>query len=435
MSFKYKPNKIKYLSCVNTLDEIHRYHATFFASNKKNVSQKHDELMYLEEELNRCSKNITDEDIHKKSLIREKINRIKEEIIDTENDVTELDYYSKTNPILTEYYKIMDENNEFDDMNSINEDEDAPKNVEILISDKLSKLHTQSQGKRKVKKTTHKRNKQTTESVNILNYFTKTVGEIQTSIATTCVSNRANLYDEYLTLIDSAYASNKIKSIPLKICEGCNIEKTLIQAEGLYVCKKCATVEHVVIESEIPNHKDTMNEKPKFPYKRQNHLIEWLNQFQAKESIDIPEEDIDKIKDEIKKQKMDVSIKTAPYSKVRSITKGVLKKLRMQKWYEHIQFIMSKITGKTPPVITREVEEKIKFMFKQCQEPFAKYCPADRTNFLNYSYVMHKLFKNLNMAQFVECCPLLKSREKLKIQDKIWKNICHDLGWKFYPSL
>ena len=30
---------------------------------------------------------------------------------------------------------------------------------------------------------------------------------------------------------------------------------------------------------------------------------------------------------------------------------------------------------------------------------------------------------------------LLKSKEKLKSQDKIWGKICEDLGWKYYPSI
>jgi hypothetical protein len=30
---------------------------------------------------------------------------------------------------------------------------------------------------------------------------------------------------------------------------------------------------------------------------------------------------------------------------------------------------------------------------------------------------------------------LLKSRDKLKIQDKIWEKICEELDWPFYPSI
>jgi hypothetical protein len=115
--------------------------------------------------------------------------------------------------------------------------------------------------------------------------------------------------------------------------------------------------------------------------------------------------------------------------------KFILKKLRLHQYYEHIPHIMSKITGKSPPTLSREVEECIKQMFKDIQEPFMKYCPKERTNFLSYAYVLHKFFQILKLDEFTVYFPLLKSREKLRLQDKLWKQICDELGWEFYPSI
>lgn len=115
--------------------------------------------------------------------------------------------------------------------------------------------------------------------------------------------------------------------------------------------------------------------------------------------------------------------------------KTILKKLRMQQFYEHIPHIISKMTGKPPPTLSREVEERIKVMFREIQEPFTRFCPKDRTNFLSYSYVLHKFFQILKMPEFVKYFPLLKSREKLRLQDKIWRRICDELGWDFHPSI
>ncbi len=114
--------------------------------------------------------------------------------------------------------------------------------------------------------------------------------------------------------------------------------------------------------------------------------------------------------------------------------KQLLKKLRLQEQYEHIPHIISKITGKQPPTINRETEEKLKNMFREIQAPFAKYCPSDRTNFLSYSYCLHKMCQLLELDEFISCFPLLKSREKLRAQDQIWRPICEDLGWQFIPS-
>ena len=74
-------------------------------------------------------------------------------------------------------------------------------------------------------------------------------------------------------------------------------------------------------------------------------------------------------------------------------------------------------------------------MFDKIQEPFEKHCPKDRINFLSYSYVLHKFFQLLELDDYVKCFPLLKSRTKLRIQDEIWKKICEDCMWQFYPSV
>jgi len=115
--------------------------------------------------------------------------------------------------------------------------------------------------------------------------------------------------------------------------------------------------------------------------------------------------------------------------------KRILKKLDLQQYYEHSTYIISKLSKVPPPTINRETEEKIRLMFRQIQLPFEKYCPKNRTNFLSYSYVLHKIFELLELDDFVKYFPLLKSRDKLKQQDEIWEKICVELDWGFYPSI
>jgi len=155
-----------------------------------------------------------------------------------------------------------------------------------------------------------------------------------------------------------------------------------------------------------------------------------LSQFQAKESTEIPDEIIELIKNELRKQRF----KKLDYTQIESV-KRILKKLKLNEYYEHIAFIISKITNKPAPCINRETEETLKKMFDKIQEPFEKHCPKDRINFLSYSYVLHKFFQLLELDEYVRCFPLLKSRQKLRIQDDIWKKICEDCEWEFYPSV
>ena len=165
-------------------------------------------------------------------------------------------------------------------------------------------------------------------------------------------------------------------------------------------------------------------------YYYSNNGSNGLAQFQAKESTDIPKDVYDKIIIEIRKERI-VNMAILTPQKLREI----LKKLKLNKYYEHVPHIINRLNGIPPPIMTRETEEKLRMMFREIQTPFIKYCPKDRKNFLSYSYVLHKFVQLLELDEFLPCFPLLKSREKLHQQDIIWKKICEDLKYEFIKSL
>ena len=59
----------------------------------------------------------------------------------------------------------------------------------------------------------------------------------------------------------------------------------------------------------------------------------------------------------------------------------------------------------------------------------------DEKKFLSYSYVLHKFLHLPKLHEFLPCFALLKSREKLHQQDKIWEKICKDLKYEFIKSI
>lgn len=155
-----------------------------------------------------------------------------------------------------------------------------------------------------------------------------------------------------------------------------------------------------------------------------------LNQIQGKETTDIPDDVYDKLLFEIKKQKI-TNMADLSQAKIRDI----LKKLKINKYYEHIPHIMNRLNGLPMPHLLPELEDKLRNMFKQIQTPFLKHSPTTRKNFLSYSYVLHKFIQLLEKDEYLSNFPLLKSREKLFAQDQIWEKICKELGWQFIPSI
>ena len=346
------------------------------------------------------------ENEYKKDNIKE-VRRIQREISDVSTCKEELDYYLLTSDILFEYYSIIESTKCIGKTTKRSVCKDHVNRV-------LTELETMNRSKtiKRLRPRIKKKEKPiASESVSRFIDF----GSIDTK--------RKDLYSLYTDLI--GVGDKELKPVTIRMC--CSKEMVLVKSEGYYICRQCGIVESVITEYDGPIAKTNTQEKSGYPYKRINHLNEWIAQFQAKETTEIPDEVYKKVKEEIERAR----IKDLGIGKVKTI----LKKLQMSNYYEHIPHIISKISKAPPPTINREQEEKIRSMFKQMQEPFEKHRPVGRTNFLNYSYVLHKICQLTELDDILESFPLLKSRDKLRLQDGIWAKICKDCNWKFYPSV
>jgi len=248
--------------------------------------------------------------------------------------------------------------------------------------------------------------------------------------------NRDKMLERYLAVVEpSAIKSGIMPGSGIEpgwgCCPICDIEMTFYQNEALLGCPRCGHEEFILVDSEKPSYKDPPREITYFAYKKINHFNEWLAQFQAKENTDIPQDIIESVMRELKKERIS-DPKKIKKEKVRE----VLQKLKLSKWYDHVQQIKNRIQHQmTNLTLSKEMEEKLQYLFKEIQPAFIKYCPANRSNFLSYPYVLYKLCQLLEMDEFLPCFQLLKSREKLYQQDQVWKQICQEMRWQFIKSI
>ena len=234
---------------------------------------------------------------------------------------------------------------------------------------------------------------------------------------------------QYLSNLDETFIDVNKYIFETDICQYCKKGELIpIDHEGIMVCNNCHKHVQYLVENEKPSYKEPPKEACFYAYKRINHFREILAQFQAKETTQIPDEVLENIKNQIKKERIDL---TALNNKK---AKEILKKLGYNKYYEHIPFIKDKL-GIKPPVMTPELEDSLCNLFMEIQGPYAKFCPDDRVNFLNYYYTVYKLCELLDQSQFLPYFPMLKDREKRIEQDEIWKKICEELDWEFIPTI
>ena len=238
-----------------------------------------------------------------------------------------------------------------------------------------------------------------------------------------------NIFQKYLSNIDESFLDVNSFIRPSDICKSCRKGELIpMDDEGVLICNICSVNVQYLIENEKPSYKEPPKEVCFYAYKKINHFKEILSQFQGKETTQIHNDVIENLKQQIKKESIDMNKMT--YYK----TKEVLKKLGYNKYYEHINFIKDKL-GIKPPIISQELEETLCNFFMEIQYPYAKHCPDYRVNFLHYYYVLYKLFELLGERHYLPEIPMLKDREKLIEQDTIWKKICEELDWEFITTI
>jgi len=280
-------------------------------------------------------------------------------------------------------------------------------------------------------------------SKNVFDYFEskKQIGTTEDTLQKTVLNKFFNLSKKddttnnilndsskkYLTSIDTQFMDVNDYIDDYENCKRCNGELSIIDYEGIMVCVKCSHQERYLIEHEKPSYKEPPKEVNFYAYKRINHFREILAQFQAKESTQIDNKVIENIKEKIIKERITIDQLT------NDKTKQILKNIGYNKYYEHIPFIKEKL-GIRPPTMSIELETKLCNLFLEIQKPYAKFCPTQRVNFLNYYYVLYKLCELLEEDSYLEHFYMLKDPIKRMEQDDIWKQICGELKWEFIPT-
>ena len=387
--FSIRPTKRSNPECRTTLDALHRHHIHRIQSKQDTIGDIVANISTIDGHMVLSNSEIEG------SLLADKKKAAQKELETLENNTELYDYFLNAGQVLYDYYDIQEK-------------------IQSGVAPVLKKSVT----------------KQKPGSVlAALEEAVEDKVEVQGKGADL---RRDKLLETYLQKIDPEHArtSHEIEFETFGDCPHCDTEMIFSANEANFTCSNCGFQDFVLVDSDKPSYKDPPREVSYYAYKRINHFNEWLAQFQAKETTEIPQEVYDAILVELKKERI-MDFRTLKASKV----KEILKKMKFNKYYEHIPHIINRLNGQTAAVMSREIEEKLRYMFKEIQPSFQTHCPKDRNNFLSYSYVLYKFCELLELDEYLSCFQLLKNRDKLYVQDKIWQKICADLSWQFIRSI
>ncbi len=277
---KLKPEKKRYVAEIKTLDETHRKIASQFNYRKLTLPKKKARLEQCKKQLhdieNKDACNYTSDDIKKRAKLKDFIKDLDEEVHDIENNISEIEYYSKTDELLKDYYSLLDDEDKL--FYNENPELSEVKSVSLEQSmDSLDIINNLNKSTRKAKRVTRRKKKGIVDTSNsIITYFTKEQEQSQAQTQDTeedgsrtkpksdVMCDRAQILDQYMILIDNNYASDKRKGFNLiKVCGDCGSDKTVVQSEGICVCQNCGEAEMMIIEAERPSYKENSTpEKP-----------------------------------------------------------------------------------------------------------------------------------------------------------------------------
>ena len=148
--FKFKPDKIKYLSTIDTLDSSHQKIINSINKKRDDAPKKEKKLLKLKNELKILDSNNSEISnyISIRTKIIDEINMLTEEIEQIENYEDELEYYEKTHEILFNYYDIIDghivvstdniNNNSINNINDSINQSNKKLQISLIISSRIS---------------------------------------------------------------------------------------------------------------------------------------------------------------------------------------------------------------------------------------------------------------------------------------------------------
>lgn len=393
--FKVKNSKRSNPEARTTLDAIHSQKVQEHLEQKDNLALYKQELINLKQRI----KNTTcDIEIWR---LEKDVETLEKRIKSIEDGSELMDYYLRTGDILYNYYDIQDQIQQ--GTKTYNTTKAKPGSI-LAILEGAAQEEQQSEQK----------------DLNNTIIIPQKKGH-----------QRNQLLNDYLQLENPAMARNSVEEYddPWTICDLCGNEMIMCLNEANLTCSKCGHQEFILVDSDKPSYKDPPREVCYYAYKKINHFNEWLAQFQAKESTEIPGEIYDAILVQLKKERITNMASLKP-TKLREI----LRKMKASKYYEHIPHIINRLNGQNAPCMSREDEEKLRHMFREIQPSFKKHCPKGRRNFLSYGYVLYKMCELLEMDEYLPCFPLLKNRDKLYLQDKTWEKICGEMNWQYIST-
>lgn len=176
-----------------------------------------------------------------------------------------------------------------------------------------------------------------------------------------------------------------------------------------------------------------VNLNQKYKYEKKQHFKDTVKQYQGLQNKFIPDKVIQDVMEMIRYHGLYDDNADDPYHKLtKDHVRSFLDEKKYPKFYEDLQLIYSKITGKPCPNIAR-YEKKLYEDFDSLVDAFLM-LKINRKNFLNSHYVLRQLLFRQGHRIPENDLSSLKTTSRIQTHDEIYQRCCDLLNWNFNPK-
>jgi len=236
------------------------------------------------------------------------------------------------------------------------------------------------------------------------------------------------IYDNYTIVQNSEYKIyNK--------CDKCSREMQVISNLSEIVCVHCGITEKLygtVFEDDQYYYQEGQRSKHG-SYDPSKHCRIWIDRIQARESKEIPEKVLTKVRNCIKDNNIR-NLEEITCSEIR----GYLSQGKFSIYNEHVPLIRKMITGKSPEVLTDQEIQLITIYFDKVIRVYNDTKPDEKNNVPYHPYLIYKIIEHILYSKSkndyynskarifsILSCIHLQSHETLITNDSLWQQICH----------
>jgi hypothetical protein len=253
-------------------------------------------------------------------------------------------------------------------------------------------------------------------------------------------SNISTIYNQYLINVEGRKDIETMDhKIDYTLCPNCktrgkNVRLILDSHISSMICPECAIAQEYLGNTMMnvqfdENRVKTNTQK----YEKVDHFRKKLEKIEGKVRMDPPAEVVDAV--------VRFCIEHRITKLNEKMTRNILQKLKLPKFYDH-RFKITNIINKQPlPQFTQDQKEKLINMFKEAEIAYMK-CPVqikgNRTNMLGTQYCGYKFCQILGWEEYLQYFQMLKGKPNLRQHEKIFQWICQNKDgekWKFEPTL